>query len=321
MVPETYCFCRRCASRVEIGRVRLGGKLTCPACGLEFTASHQPRSHEAELPDSEEERDQRVAEVAGCTPPLRLFLFGVFGFPLRLQTLGPFLALAVGAGAAVAAFRLGIWCGSADSPNVDSSTRVLLWNGLLLSSVFGTMVLLAWTCAASAYGLTILRDTSHGCDAIEDWPRVLALEGLGASVYVVNALLLGTLPGLLATPLWHRLGVPGPLMIAIVAPALFPVFLLSMLETDSPTNPLSFPVWRSLWWAWRAWGLFYLISFAAVATVVAVLAVVTYYGGWAIDVFGAGVVIAMAWMVYFRLLGRLGWFCSGRFTAEDRHWE
>ena len=37
MVPLTFSFCPQCARRVEIGRMPIGAKISCDACGCEFT--------------------------------------------------------------------------------------------------------------------------------------------------------------------------------------------------------------------------------------------------------------------------------------------
>ena len=296
---------------MEIGRVPLGAKIVCSACGFEFTTSCAAQSHNGVEEGRGEEQAQRPREVIS-QPSLRMFFSGTFTFPFQVRTLAEWMALVMAAIPAAGAVWLAIWCATADNDAVDKFTRVLLWNGLLLSTTFGAIAIPAWIGVASAYGLTILRETSHGCDAIESWPNVLMLEGLGGAVCMVNAIILCLLPGLLAAPLWHWLGTARPLMTAVGVPVLFPLFLLSMLETNSPTSPLSLPVWSSLWWAWRAWALFYLLTFGVAAMAVALPVAATVYAGRAVGVVVTGVVIAAAWMIYCRLLGRLAWFCSGR---------
>jgi hypothetical protein len=245
-------------------------------------------------------------------PPLGLFFSGVFTFPFRLKSLSEFLTLALGAVALVAAIRLALWCNGADREGIDRFTRMSLWNGLLLSVAFGGIVLPLWTCLASAYGLAILRDTSYGGEAVEDWPNVLALEGLGEWMYVLSGLLLAALPGVLAAPLWNWLGISRALAVALTVPVLFPVLLLSMLETDSPANPFSPSVWKSVWYGWLAWAEFYVVTLATAALGAAFLIYLRRRGGWATEAVATGVVVTAAWMIYCRLLGRLASFCSGR---------
>ena len=94
--------------------------------------------------------------VAG-RPPLRLFFRGTFRFPFYMETLGQTLALVAGAIVAVAAIRLLLWCVIADREGLDRYTRVLLWNGILFSTILSAISAVGSIVAASAYGLTILR--------------------------------------------------------------------------------------------------------------------------------------------------------------------
>ena len=156
-----------------------------------------------------------MPENARRPPPLRLFFADTLSFPFRLDAIGQFVALAAGAVVLLAAVRSRRLVRNAPTPRaIDKFTRLMLWNGLLLSIVFGTVILLLWTCVASAYGLAILRGTSHGAETVDDWPNVLLLEGLGEWAYVAGGLVLSALPGVLATPLWNWLGVSRALGVA-----------------------------------------------------------------------------------------------------------
>ena len=127
---------------------------------------------------------------------------------------------------------------------------------------------------------------------------------------MLSGLAIGIVPGLVAAPLWDWLGWPKLLMMAVTAIVLFPVLLLSMLETNSPMAPVSPPVWESVLRAWRAWGLFYLITVPA-GVIVCVLAAITLHNSVVLGAIVASILLTAAWMTYFRLLGRLAWFCAG----------
>ena len=172
------------------------------------------------------EADDRPAlrEVAGIGSPLGLFFAGTFSFPFRLGVLSQTVTLSFVAAALFAAFRLGAWCAAADNAEVDRATRVLLWNGLALSITCGALALMAWIYVASAYGMTILRDTSCGGDVIEQWPTVLALEDVGQCFYVLNSVFLTVGPCVLAAPLWSRMGVPLVSAVGVGVALLFPDF-------------------------------------------------------------------------------------------------
>ena len=135
-------------------------------------------------------------------------------------------------------------------------------------------------------------------------------------MYVLSGGLLATLPAVLATPLWHWLGISRSLAAVVGLPLLFPIFLLSMLETNSPANPLSPRVWKSVVVGWRAWALFYLVTFAAGGAIVALVRRLPASGpptafASAAAAAAAGALLGLGWLIYCRLLGRLACFCSG----------
>ena len=222
--------------------------------------------------------------------------------------------LAATAAVLFGAVRVALWCLGAGREEDDRFTQVLLLNGILFAGIVGTFSALLCGYLASAYGLTILHDTAHGADDVESWPRALLLEDCGAMGYLASGLLLAALPGLLPAGVWHWLGVSRPWAIAVGFPALLPLFLLSMLERQSPLSPFSPRVWRSLLYAWRAWTLFYLLSFAALGLSAWLFDLLGRHGGWTVGIVGWGLLAAVVWMAYFRLLGRLAWFCSGRWA-------
>lgn len=328
MVPETYSFCPRCAARVEIGRVQLGDDLTCHACDHQFAILREQRNRAGGgqgrgQGDRRNTREMKPAEgehwareATQLAPPSGLFFAGVFGFPFRLNNLPHTLALATAAVVMIGTVRLAAWCLGADSEEGDKFIHVLLWNGLLLSITLGMFSALICGYLASASGLTVLLDTSHGAEAVESWPRVLLLEDVGAAAYVASGLILAALPAVLAVQLWQWLGVPKPWAIAVALPTFFPLLLLSMLESQSPLGLFSPRVWQSLLYGWRVWAIFYALSFALLAVAATVFIALTRHGGWTVGVAASGAVAAVAWIVYFRLLGRLAWFCSGRWAQE-----
>ncbi len=126
MIPDTFSFCPRCASRVEIGRVPLGSKLTCWSCGFEFVLARgaggratagQGRGRGDKREDRRHARDagkepEAVAEAPGAwpatggMPPLGLFFSGTFRFPVYLASLPQSLGLSIGAMVLVAGIRL-----------------------------------------------------------------------------------------------------------------------------------------------------------------------------------------------------------------------
>jgi len=173
------------------------------------------------------------------------------------------------------------------------------------SFVFGLMYFV-W---ASKWCLTILTQTANGVDRIEDWSTEDFVERAFASLYLINSLIASMLIGWgiesLAPTLPPGAGTGGAVFL------LFPVVLLSMLETGSVLNPISRAVSGSLLTRWWAWCGFYLLAGLLVAAVVGVEQGLRTLGGpWA--ALPAAIFTATAMLVYFRLLGRLGWCITER---------
>jgi hypothetical protein len=186
--------------------------------------------------------------------------------------------------------------------------------------LFGVTFVLGsiWGVVAAAQYLSIVRDTADGCDQIEDWPDAVFLDWIGEFFFFVSSLGIAALPGVALARVLETAGVPGWLTVSVSLLLIFPISLLALLETNSPLNPFSLPVWRSLVTSWWAWGMFYVETTVLVAAAgyLAVLA--------ATHVPIAGIALAVpalsvgALMIYFRLLGRLAWRCGRAATRQRR---
>ncbi len=329
LVTETYRFCPRCAARVEVDRARIGDALTCRACGHRFAIT-PGRKKPREAGQGRGERDRAVAPKKESTdpqlpsrdaiqlaPPRGFFLSGVFGFPFRLDNLLRTLCVGATAAALLGAVRLALWSLAVESEAGDKFIRVLIFNGLLFSSLLGVYSAMLCAYPASAYGLTVLHDTAGGAEAVESWPRVLLLEDLGAAAYVAGGLLLASLPGVLLAEFRHWIGAGRLWAIAGCLPLLFPPVLLSMLESKSPLGPLQPRIWISLVFGWRGWLRFYAVSLALLGLTAALFVALWRICGPAVGAVVLGLTAGAVWMAYFRLLGRLAWFCSGRWAKES----
>lgn len=308
LVPHTYSFCRRCDSRVELGRIEYGTAVACPMCGLEFVVESPAHRRAAKgqgrgVADAESERVP-LRETVGFGP-LGMLFSGTFTFPLRLTVLPQTVALCFAATSLFAVVRLGMWCAASDSEEIDRATRLLLWNGLALSMLLGSLALVAWFYAASAYGMTILRETAAGADVIGEWPNLLAFDDSGQCFYVFNSIFLAVLPGALAAPLWKWLGVPLGWAIGACVVMMLPMFLLSMLAGSSPLHLVSLRLWRSLRRGILAWLGFHLTTLAAGIAVAWLEVALWRHASWTADIVVTGPVATMSWMIYCRLAGRL----------------
>jgi len=176
----------------------------------------------------------------------------------------------------------------------------------------GGMVFAVW----AALGLlVILTETASGSDRIEDWASGEVFDRMFDGFYVINSLALCVLIGW-GVERWQP-SVPTSLGISAAVFLFFPVFFLSMLETGLVLNPISFRVWGSLFWAIWGWARFYFCTGLMLAALGgAALGLYTLMGlsaGYLLAPLAAAVV-----MIYFRLLGRLGWYCTERARRAAR---
>ena len=171
--------------------------------------------------------------------------------------------------------------------------------------------------ALSAIGLTILRDTSEGVNVFANRPLGWITDWIEEASYVGISLFWGLSPALallMVLPNKPALRLPICLFSEMI---LFPVFLLSALDSKSPVMFFSKPVWRSLWCAWHGWVFFYLYTILVGESFVYFWRVFPYKGMWT-NIIAVSILLPVFWMVYFRLLGRLAYFCSGRFDEDIR---
>ncbi len=229
--------------------------------------------------------------------PRWTFFSGVFGYPWRPQSILPWVILSVG---------IMLWSalGLFIVAGVDSGSR----EGVVMAGFFG----LGWIWIsiltgsyASACVFAVTETTAYNFDAPYDWPepdwreRFFHLLWIGWCLGLATAVMVT--PSSLATSDFYDRA----LVIAVGVGILFPIFVLSTLETNS-MSPLSGPVWRSLVNEFFAWVIFYLVSGAIVSGGIV--------GSWflfgrlgLISAVAIGPILATCTLIYARLLGRLAW--------------
>ncbi|MCA9238261.1 MAG: hypothetical protein KDA44_22465, partial [Planctomycetales bacterium] len=168
-----------------------------------------------------------------------------------------------------------------------------------------------WFVAASAVWLAVVAESADGHRRLHNPPTSVYLDWLGDAVYLGVAAVAAALPacGVARFIPWGPLN---PLAVGAVAwAAALPVMLLSALEEASPMGVLSPRVWSSLVRRPLHWALFYamsaLIVAFAVSLVVAAPAAVNFL---------APMFVAVS-LVYFRLLGLLGWWLSESMADDE----
>jgi hypothetical protein len=238
--------------------------------------------------------DERYAPAP---PPRWTFFSGVWTYPWRPQSLLPWTVLTLGF--AICGFLAQLVVGGLQS---FSQAGALTAGGfgiacLLLSMLTGSY--------AAACLFAITETTAYNYDDPYDWPdpdwreRLMHLLWLGWCMLLAAALLVG--PAMLVTDSPYQRF----LITAIGAAILFPIFVLSTLETNSLV-PVSGPIWRSIATDAAAWITFYVLTGAVVAL-----------GGWVttfllsrmgmLAVLVLGLLWATCVLIYARLLGRLAW--------------
>jgi hypothetical protein len=234
---------------------------------------------------------------------------GTFGFPFRLNSMVPLLTLTFVGMAAIGMITL------AYHDTTVGGSLLAPGRGAFLGAV-GGVIACGWLAMWAIYGVTIVTETASGCAVIEDWPNVFAMEGASAIFYAAVALAVAGAPGSLAGPVASMVAIPKSVVFGLSLVLLFPPLFLSVLERHSPFDLFSPAIWGTVTHAWRAWLLFYLLT-SATAIVIVAIAALANLCGWVPGFIVLSFLLAAGGMTCFRLLGRLAWFCSGRWTWED----
>ncbi len=248
----------------------------------------------------------------------QLFLGG-FLFPWTPGAVMQWLLIAIWAAAAGwltrSAIALGIKQGLGDVSMYQTIVAMLAAMGAIIAGV---------GCAAIAaiHGLTILLETTAGNDRMENWPNVgLFLEWIGQLFFVINPVVITVALGLGLDWLLPEVLGSREMMVAVTVFFVFPILLLCSLETDSPFLPVSTVVLGSLGRHAIPWLAFFLQSGCLLA---AAAAMVCYWGSELDPRLGiplAGLLFSAILMIYFRLLGRLAFYCSVEPEEEEEEVE
>ena len=342
--------CPNCGTEVQLPAAARRTEWHCPECGNEISGGSEPTDvpdsdsddesttyqivrepkvgKPTEKPDltylptpvaepeeqpaarvSREPRHRESIKVKVDPPPVRPFVSGVFGFPFQGSVVGQWLVLTCCFSffALLALVMVSLYQAAASLISGIGAFIVLpaFWIGL-------------WTFSyAAACSLIVVEETAAGNNEIRDW-----MEG-GWKEWVWDLFYVGyvaALPMAFAWPIVKLAGrtyADAAIPLAIVEFVLFPIFLLSALEQDSPWFPMSPPILSSLFKAMGGWFAFYCMS----ALVAAACGGLVYFAVGNVS-FGLAFVIgptfAAAMLIYARLLGRLGWVILDR-VPNTRH--
>jgi hypothetical protein len=246
--------------------------------------------------------------------PERPFLTGTWTFPFSPGVRGRTLLLAV------LAFMVGV-CARESLRLMASGDGRLSFLGAMFT-VLTVFALVIWFAVAGACALAVVADTANGCDRIVRWPTAVFLDWIGETFVVATAVGISVAPLVGLAWMSRQSGSTSDGGVPVGFFFLFPVVFLSLLENGALFDVVSLPTLRTFWVAPGGWGKFYLstaLLLLAAATVL-VLAIPTGGDGQFLGIAAIAAVSVMSslvWLIYFRLLGRLAWFCADRTTAAE----
>lgn len=334
-------ICPVCHTRMLATADQVGSRLTCPDCGSPAVVPPMPAPRKKidvmeaagggyELSGYDEAKPQATAPQPALYPdstdeppeierwaprrerpvlPARPFLDGTFSFPFSASVYPRTIQLTVfsiafsAIGCAAAALFL--------SRNPAALFVCAMFGG------FAAVLVLIWFLVLSASVLTVLNETAAGADAIEDWPDAVFLDWMGDSLWIFCALCMSVTPGAAVSWLLEMVGIPCGMAILPASMFLcFPFVLLSMLEHNWIFGIISLPVWRTLFVATSGWLRFYLTS-ALLLAITSVFDTIAAHINPIAGFFIISVTQSAAWLIYFRLLGRLAWYCSDKMAKAD----
>ena len=246
--------------------------------------------------------------------PERPFLTGTWSFPFSAGVRGRTVLLSV------LAFAVGVLVRESLRLMASADGRLSFLGAMF--TVLTVFALVTWFALAGACALAVVGDTANGCDRIVRWPTAVFLDWIGETLVVATGV--GISVAALVVLAWvsRQVGSQSDGGVLVGFFFLFPVVLLSLLENGALFDVVSLPLLRTFWVAPGGWGRFYL-STALLLLAAATLSVLAMPAGGAGQLWGnaaiavVSVMSSLVWLIYFRLLGRLAWFCADRTAAVE----
>jgi hypothetical protein len=297
--PEYRIECKSCGTAQHVRLSNKGMKIKCPDCFSEFRVPPPPvgwadkkkkpklqltgediplsaaeEFHHGQTPDSQRSRASRILEKAEQqvsdedldqlydgdfdTAGFVQRTFGFFKDPVAMAHVAVFAIVFAGV------FALGQFTANITANNLDSELGRV---PLLLAAIGGPILGLLFALPMLSGGLALIESVANRQARVTEWPGFNIFDH-AADIAAISLALLGALvPGfLLGSWLGGEGAGAGRIQIAgmmVTTFALFPIFLLSMLDNGSAFAPLSSAVFRSLSEASEAWGGYFLKTFVA----------------------------------------------------------
>lgn len=321
---EFLVVCSICRARLHVEPRAEAGQIKCPDC-FEFvrvpsladaeaqlarqSVPKKPMPQVQALPVPAAPRQRRLrnefskaqAEIRRekpDPPPRWVFFSNVFDFPWSAGVFSRWAFLSVGLMAISMVFAGIMHILAAGSSYMLMSIAFfalpLIWIGI-------------WTYSyATSVWITILEDTASGNVRIHNWLqqnwREWVIESCRFSMILGYAVALAHCVG-------YAVGMAGGDYLTAAGDTLFlafPIMMLSALHAGSVFSPLTWPIVSSLARSWMAWLLYFVLSGLVLFGWGAVWWFGMLHAQLVVSILG-GPVWAAAWLIWARLLGRLGW--------------
>jgi hypothetical protein len=324
--------CPTCHELVKAAVASQPGRVPCTFCGAPLAVpdrrtAAQWQARKVEPPSAKEIGDyaagpvpqgppvrrgsvfDRLAEIRQEVvppPPDRTFFSAVFTLPWRSDVIVRWAYLTLGF---TAIMIIGLVLKHLASSFSGMSTGVAA--ALFLLPIIW-ISFMTFSYAASCC-LCVLESTAAGLDRIEGWPDPNWKEWMAHLLYIawIGAIPLGVSYGLAL--LGASQGMPTIWTTLVAFFVLYPISLMSALEANSIWVPLTMSILGSLVRWWWCWLLFYLLTGLLTAGIVAAWALSAHSSHDTVFI-AFGPLLPAALLIYFRLLGRLGW----RMTTKVR---
>jgi hypothetical protein len=182
--------------------------------------------------------------------------------------------------------------------------------------IMGMVLTLLWLTFAAPTFMAVVAESSEGHDRLHEPPGWSPLEWLGETMYLVNAIALAGMPGMLA---WS-LGAPvaAELLLGaalVVAVAIFPLAYMGALLENTSFGVISPKLLGTLFRRPGQWLLFYIeVALIAAGTAAACTAIALWAPA---AVYAAPLIVMGAMFLLMRLMGRLAWWLAEVLPAAD----
>lgn len=246
--------------------------------------------------------------------PAQPFLTGTWTFPFSPGVRGRTLLLAV------LALVVGVLVRESLRLMASGDGRLSFLGAMF--TVLTVFALVTWFALAGACALAVVGDTANGCDRIVRWPTAVFLDWIGETFVVATAVGISVAPLVGLAWVSRQAGSQSDGGVPVGFFFLFPVVFLSLLENGTLFDVVSLPTLRTFWVAPGGWGKFYLSTALLLLAAASIVVLAIPAGGsgqlWGITAIAVvSVMSSLVWLIYFRLLGRLAWFCADRTAAAE----